>query len=179
MYSAKTSTILNYIERYNLTNTNTLVVKYTHDTRYSTDDEIITHNKRSYSKSNGLIVSAHDLANLDDYIFNNNIQVVGIDEFQFYQNPEYVLKWANSGINVYLSALDGDYKQVIFSNVSHIIPYCNTIKKLKSVCQDCKSFDGIYTYRTSNDINRVVIGGKESYMSLCRACHINKMMAID
>jgi thymidine kinase len=171
MYSGKSSSVINELERHNLADIKTLMIKYKFDTRYSMINEIITHNRRKYSEDQGLIQVTDDLSTLDTYILNNEIKVVGIDEFQFYKHPEYVIRWANDyKIKIYLAALDGDFQTQIFENVSFILPKCDYIKKLSAVCEKCKSKKGIVTRRTTNESARVIIGGKESYTALCRKC---------
>lgn len=171
MYSGKSSSIVSALERHNIADVKTLMIKYKFDTRYSDKNEVITHNKKIYSEDQGLIQATDDLSTLDDYIQKNEIKAIGIDEFQFYKHPEYVIKWANTDrIKIYLAALDGDFMTKIFENVSFILPKCDYIKKLNAVCEKCKSKKGIVTRRTTTDSARVLIGGKDIYTVLCRKC---------
>lgn len=177
MFSGKTSSVINELEKYNLAGISTLMIKYSKDIRYSDQNEIITHNNRLYSEKNGNIITLDDLKDASYFIYDmqNNIKAIGIDEFQFYKNHEVVNDWVKLGINIYLSALDGDYQAKIFENISYIIPYCDRIKKLHSICKKCKSFNGIFTSRTISNDQRVVIGGSELYTALCRVCATKKI----
>ena len=57
MFSGKSSQVINEIERYNIAEIKTLMVKYLNDNRYSSQNEIVTHGQRVYSEKNGLIKS--------------------------------------------------------------------------------------------------------------------------
>jgi thymidine kinase len=170
MFSGKTSSMLGDIERLNIANIKTLVIKFAGDVRYSEKNEIITHGKKEYTSKNGPIISTTDLADVDKIIENQEIHAIGIDEFQFYKNPQYAIKWANSGIKIFISALDGDYKSDIFLNVAMIFPACDSIKKLHAVCEKCKQLNAIATRRTTEDKDVFIVGGKEMYIPLCRKC---------
>lgn len=56
MFSGKSSSIINELEKYNLAQIKTLMVKYINDIRYSDKNEIITHNMRTYSQNNSSIM---------------------------------------------------------------------------------------------------------------------------
>lgn len=171
MFSGKTSAMLNDIEKANIAGLKTLVIKFKGDNRYCNDNEnkIVTHSKRDYSYST--IVSTSNLKDIDGVVQSENIDVIGIDEFQFMNNPEIVLNWLNEQRDIFISSLDGDYKQKVFENVSYIIPYCYDVVKLRAVCMKCHKRDSaIYSKRISDDQERVVIGGSDKYIAVCKDC---------
>lgn len=170
MFSGKTSEMLDEIDRADIAGLKTLVVKFLGDTRYcdSSESKIVTHSKREYS---GTIVSTANLSDLNDFIQRNDIKVIGIDEFQFMSSPQCIVDWASQDRDVYISALDGDYKQKIFDNVAYILPYSDEITKLRAVCMKCRKRDSaIFSWRISEEKERVVIGGSEKYIAICRHC---------
>ena len=52
-----------------------------------------------------------------------------------------------------------------------LIPICDNIKHLKSICNKCENVrDASFTLRTSNSTEQVSVGGNDSYMAVCRGC---------
>ena len=82
---------------------------------------------------------------------------------------------ANSGKIVIMSALNGTFEQTGFPCIMELIPLCEKVKKLSSICKLC-SANANYTYKTtpSNSKGFVQIGGAESYIPLCRECLLDK-----
>ncbi len=172
MFAGKTSAMINEIEKANIAGIKTLIIKYEGDNRYcpSTESKLITHNKKEYD---GKVLSAFNLCDIDDYITSAKIQVIGIDEYQFFDGEMYPVKWVNSGCDVYISALDGDYKQKIFENITYILPYCDEIIKLKAVCMKCfKRNSAIFSHRISQNTNRILVGANDEYLAICRNCYL-------
>lgn len=168
MFSGKTSRIIDNVKRATIAGLQTLVVTFVDDTRYSDPlREVCTHDKIAYK---GRIMSVRDLGDIPMPMINQ-VQVIAIDEFQFYKSPEVVIQWALAGKDIYLAALDGDYKTDIFENVAFILPKTNTVSKLHAVCMKCRDLQGgIFTSRLSNETERVVIGGSDKYLAVCRKC---------
>lgn len=78
---------------------------------------------------------------------------------------------ANSGKIVIMSALNSQYTQVSFPSIAELIPLCEKVKKLSSICKMC-SHTANFTFRTAKDSDKMddLIGGAEAYMPLCREC---------
>jgi len=105
-----------------------------------------------------------------------DFEVLGIDEGQFYSDiVEFSQMAANSGKIVIMSALNGTFEQTGFPCIMELIPLCEKVKKLSSICKLC-SANANYTYKTtpSNSKGFVQIGGAESYIPLCRECLLDK-----
>lgn len=170
MFSGKTSAMLDQIDKANIAGLRTLVVKYAGDNRYCDgENKIVTHSKREYNS--GRIISATDLAFVDQVVQDEDIEVIGIDEFQFLSYISHVIDWAAEGRDVYISALDGDYKKDIFKNVANILPYADEVVKLKAVCMKCHTRNSaIFSERLGDEKELIVIGGNDKYIAVCRNC---------
>ena len=70
-----------------------------------------------------------------------------------------------------MSALNSQYTQVTFPAIAELIPLCEKVKKLSSICKMC-SHNANFTFRTAKDSDKMddLIGGAEAYMPLCREC---------
>ena len=96
---------------------------------------------------------------------------IGIDEGQFFSDIEVAIKWADSGKKIVISALDGDFKRGIFGKVLNLIPFCDSVVKLKGICMMCHKKDSIFTTKTTTDATQLDIGGVEKYLAVCRDCY--------
>ena len=73
---------------------------------------------------------------------------------------------------VFICGLDGDFKRQKFGNLFDLIPYCDELIKLKSVCKICKN-QAIFSHRTSKESEQLVIGS-DNYLPLCRKCYMKE-----
>ena len=72
---------------------------------------------------------------------------------------------------VYICGLDGDFKRNKFGRLLDLVPYCDEIVKLSSLCAYCKNgTPGIFSHRITNETSQVVIG-TDNYVPLCRNCY--------
>ena len=73
-------------------------------------------------------------------------------------------------INVVVTGLDGDSNRDKFGQILDLIPYSTNCIKINACCVLC--MDGTpapFTYRKQSIASdQIMIGGNESYMSLCR-----------
>lgn len=79
---------------------------------------------------------------------------------------------ANNGKIVILSSLNGQFIQKPFPNIAMLIPLCEKVKKLSSICKLC-NHNANFTFRTAavdSADQDSLIGGAEAYIPLCREC---------
>jgi thymidine kinase len=100
--------------------------------------------------------------------------VIGLDEAQFYPDIDKAIEWVYSGKIVFISSLDGDYKRRPFEEVLKLISEADTVTKCYAYCRPCLD-KGIYTpapfsKRIVQSEERIVIGGIDSYIPVCRRC---------
>ncbi len=79
---------------------------------------------------------------------------------------------ANSGKIVFISALNANFKRESFETIIKIIPKCDSIIYLKSICGFCEDAnDASFTLRIVENKDEVLIGGIEAYKPCCRNCY--------
>jgi thymidine kinase len=98
--------------------------------------------------------------------------VILINEGQFFPDlEEFVKKLLLNGKKVYVCGLDGDFERKKFGQILDLIPLCDKVTKLTSLCSMCKNGTlGIFSKRiTSEQIQTVV--GCDNYIPVCRNCY--------
>lgn len=166
MYSGKTTLLLSRHERYLLGGKRCLIVKYGNDIRYHEDD-ICTHNKHSMKAIRTTL-----LENIDKLV--EKVDVVLIDEVQFYEDAmEFCDRWANQKKIVECYGLNGDFKREPFEQISLLIPKADHIRHLTAIDRKTGQ-DAPFTFRTNDDQQQEVIGGRELYVAVSR-CTYQKM----
>lgn len=91
-----------------------------------------------------------------------------INEAQFFPDLlEFIDKYESTkDIRVY--GLDGDYKRKPFGQILDIIPYCDTIEKLRGVCV-C-GFRSIHSKRVTEHKEQFLLD-ETAYVPACRICY--------
>jgi len=177
MYSGKSSALLRYFNRSLIANKRSILIKHSNDDRYD-KNYVCTHDNKKARvglSCNNLMKEALEVIDNYDNFF--------IDEGQFYDANirQFCDIVANKGKNVYISALNGDYCCEIFPNISKLIPIANKIVKLTAICMECRDNSASYTHlkvENKNSKNRIIVGGMEKYVSLCRMCY-NKLNSLN
>jgi len=182
MFSSKTSTLLEIYKKCKFCNISVSIINHSIDQRYhntmvSTHDKImapcIQANKLSEIWLNtGLDNSAVDN---DSYTLLQNSDVILINEGQFFSDLyEVVVDMLNKNKKVYICGLDGDFERKKFGSVLDLIPLCDKVTKLTSLCSLCKDgTPGIFSMRLTKEREQTVVGS-ENYIPVCRKCYTNK-----
>ncbi len=164
MFSGKTTELLRRVGRYQKIGKQALVINSKRDTRCG--DEIKTHNAQTHCA-----VKVEDLSDpiLKDNI--NRINVVAIDEAQFFTDLVPFVKWClySKHLHVIISGLDGDFQQNVFGEILQLIPHAETCIKLNALCVLCN--DGTpaqFSARIVKPLDQELVGGSESYQAVCR-----------
>lgn len=102
----------------------------------------------------------------NEYKFNH----IYINEAQFFPDLfDFVLEQLNtSGKNIYIYGLDGDFEQKKIGCILDLIPYCDTICKLNSICKKCNK-KAIFSKRIT-DSKEQYLPDVNSYIPVCRNC---------
>ena len=146
------------------------VINYAADNRYTTESMLSTHDKQMIPCI---------LANtLYDAISNNlelitTAETILINEGQFFPDIEEQVRVLveQSHKRVYICGLDGDFERKPIGRLLQLIPFCDEVVKLKSLCSICRDgTPGIFSFRTTREMDQVVIGSS-NYIPLCRKCY--------
>ncbi len=171
MFSGKTEELIRRLKRAILANQPVEIFKPDIDTRFS-EDKVVSHDANTIqsisvpSSSNILLLSA-------------NIEVVGIDEGQFFDKGlvEVCNKLADQGIRVIVAGLDMDFRGIPFGPMPDLMATAEYVTKVHAICMRCGNL-AHYSHRLTDTDELVLIGEKDSYEPLCRKCfnelHVNK-----
>lgn len=102
-----------------------------------------------------------------------NYRVILINEGQFFHDlVPFVKAQLQLKKQIYIAGLDGDFQQNVFGDMLHLIPLCDKVEKLSSLCGICKNGNpGIFSKRISREMTQMVVGGSEKYIPVCRICY--------
>lgn len=165
MFSGKTTRLVQHYKKYSYIGRKIAVINYADDTRYH-DSLLSTHDKIMIP-----CIFTRTLGAVKDVI--NDADVILINEGQFFTDIyEAVLEMVETQNKVvYICGLDGDFKRNKFGRLLDLVPHCDEIVKLSSLCAYCKNgTPGIFSHRISNETSQVVIG-VDNYVPLCRTCY--------
>ena len=98
-------------------------------------------------------------------------QVILINEAQFFNDlVPCVIDMLKQNKKVYIAGLDGDFQQKKFGTILDLIPLCDKVTKLSSLCSLCKNGEaGIFSMRLTQEKEQMLIGS-ENYIPVCRKC---------
>ncbi len=173
MFSGKTSYLLDIYKKCMFCNIPIAVINYADDTRYS-DSMLSTHDKQMIP-----CIRANTITDavLDNSEIIATAEVILINEGQFFPDIEEQVKVLveQNHKRVYICGLDGDFERKPIGKLLQLIPFCDEVIKLKSLCSLCRDgTPGVFSFRTSNEVDQVVIGSS-NYIPLCRNCYTNEM----
>lgn len=169
MFSGKTEELIRRIRRAKFANLKIEIFKPTIDTRYSEDD-VVSHDFHK--------IPCHAVKDPQEMLkVSDDVQVVGIDEAQFYDMTlvEVAQKLADRGIRVIIAGLDTDFLGKPFGPMPYLMAIAEEVRKVHAICVRCGNLAN-HSHRLSNSEELVVLGEKDAYEPLCRACY-NKAMA--
>ncbi|TVQ95199.1 MAG: thymidine kinase, partial [Bacteroidetes bacterium] len=137
------------------------------DVRYD-EEKVVSHDARE-------IMSTPVPASSNILLLANNVDVVGIDEAQFFDSelPNVCTQLADQGIRVIVAGLDMDFKGKPFGPIPNLLAVAEYITKVHAICVRCGSL-AHFSHRTIVSEKLVVLGEKESYEPLCRRCYANE-----
>ena len=183
MFSGKTSYLLDVYKKCKLCNIPIAVINHSSDNRYTNNNSLSTHDKLMVPCI--LTKSLMELWNYDkleenysekssDHMSIRNANVILINEGQFFDDLyPCVIDMLNEKKQVYICGLDGDFQRRKFGSILDLIPICDKVTKLNSLCGICKNgTPGIFSKRISNEKEQFLIGS-DNYLPVCRNCYEN------
>ncbi|WP_426672214.1 thymidine kinase [Mucilaginibacter sp. McL0603] len=163
MFSGKTEELIRRLRRAQIARLTVEIFKPRTDTRYD-ETAVVSHNSTSI-QSTPVDSSSAIL------LLGSDVQVVGIDEAQFFDDelPNVCTILANKGVRVIVAGLDMDFKGKPFGPMPKLMAIAESVTKVHAVCVKCGN-PALYSYRLVPDAGTILLGEKESYEPRCRAC---------
>jgi len=185
MYSGKTSRLVEIYKQYKFCNISVAVINHSIDNRYD-EDLLSTHDqvKIPCIKTEKLLDIWTDNIDLEqdislvprikDKFKVSTSSVILINEGQFFPDlEEFVKLLLVNDKKVYVCGLDGDFERKKFGQILDLIPLCDKITKLTSLCSICKDgTPGIFSKRLSFEKEQTLVGSS-NYIPVCRKCYDN------
>ena len=168
MFSGKTEELIRRLKRANFARQRVEIFKPSIDTRYS-EEEVVSHDHNSF-KSTPIDSSASIL------LFSSEIDVVGIDEAQFFDDGLVGVcnELAKRGVRVIVAGLDMDFKGIPFGPMPALCAVADEVTKVHAICVKCGNLAYV-SHRTVANDKRVLLGEKMEYEPLCRSCYLKAM----
>jgi thymidine kinase len=164
MFSGKTEELIRRLRRAQIARLTVEIFKPRTDTRFD-ETAVVSHNANSI-QSTPVDTSSAIL------LLGSDVQVVGIDEAQFFDDelPNVCTILANKGVRVIVAGLDMDFKGQPFGPMPKLMAIAESVTKVHAVCVICGN-PALYSYRLVPDAGTILLGEKESYEPRCRACY--------
>ena len=164
MFSGKTEELIRRLRRAQIARLTVEIFKPRTDTRFD-ETAVVSHNANSI-QSTPVDNSSAIL------LLGSDVQVVGIDEAQFFDDelPNVCNILANRGVRVIVAGLDMDFKGNPFGPMPRLMAIAESVTKVHAVCVKCGN-PALYSYRLVADAGTILLGEKESYEPRCRACY--------
>jgi thymidine kinase len=167
MFSGKSSYLLSSIRKYREIDWSIYIITSSFDKRYTNETRIVNHNQESCNADTA-VEKLSDVSTNKGYLES---KVVIIEEAQFYPDlVDFVLE----AVEVYdkhviVAGLDGDASRKPFGKLLDLIPYADSIVKLKALCKICNDgTEALFTSKKVHDEKVVDIGSSDKYEALCR-----------
>jgi thymidine kinase len=167
MFSGKTTELNRKAKRFRIISNNVLVINHSSDNRYGSASDTLSHDNCFSCPS----VPTNRLESLYKNPMFTNAKYVLINEAQFFPDLYDFCKKAvdTFGKHVSVFGLDGDFQRKPFGEILKIIPLANSVTKLTALCKVCgDGTPGLFTKRTTNQCEQVLVGGAECYQAVCR-----------
>ncbi len=163
MFSGKTEELIRRLTRARIAKQRVEIFKPAIDTRYD-EVNVVSHNENS-------INSTPVQSSTQILLYANNVDVVGIDEAQFFDDEliNVCNKLANSGIRVIIAGLDMDFSGKPFGPIPALMSTAEYVTKVHAICMECGNL-AHYSHRKTADEKLVMLGEMDSYEPLCREC---------
>ena len=171
MFSGKTEELIRRMKRAEFARQRVEIYKPLVDTRYSKED-VVSHD-------HNVIPSTPVDSSAEILLLSGDIDVVGIDEAQFFDNglADVCNELANRGVRVIVAGLDMDYLGKPFGPIPYLLAIADEVTKVHAICVRCGSLAYI-SHRLVHNDKRVLLGEKQEYEPLCRECY-NKAVAAE
>lgn len=163
MFSGKTEELIRRLRRAEFAHQKVEIFKPSIDVRYS-DEEVVSHNATT-------IRSTPVESPLNILLLASDVDVVGIDEAQFFDNSivDVCRTLAESGVRVIVAGLDMDYLGKPFGPMPQLMATAEYVTKVHAICVRCGNL-AHHSHRLAKNDALVMLGEKDTYEPICRHC---------
>ncbi len=165
MFSGKTEELLRRLKRAKIANQPVSIFKPTVDTRYD-KVQVVSHDKNA--------INSHPVKHSSEIpSLCTKGSTIGIDEAQFFDDGiiQIAQDLADKGHRVIIAGLDMDFKRQAFGPMAQLCAIADSVHKIHAICMDCGRLAN-YSYRLVGGEKQVMLGEKQEYNPLCRACYL-------
>ena len=164
MFSGKTEELIRRLRRSNYAGLKVEIFKPSLDNRYS-ETRVVSHDDKS------IVSTPVDNASAI-LLLAGDVDVVGIDEAQFFDNSiiEVCTTLADNGVRVVIAGLDMDFMGKPFGPMPALLAVAEYVTKVHAICMRCGNL-AQYSFRKSAEEQVVLLGEKNIYEPLCRNCY--------
>ena len=168
MFSGKTEELIRRLRRAKFARQRVEIYKPAIDKRYS-EEEVVSHD------SNAIMSTPID-SSAQILLLSSDIDVVGIDEAQFFDDGlvDVCNELANRGVRGIVAGLDMDYKGVPFGPIPALCAIADDVQKVHAICVKCGALAYV-SHRKVHGNKRVMLGEMQEYEPLCRDCYIKAL----
>ncbi|GGZ21649.1 thymidine kinase [Echinicola pacifica] len=163
MFSGKTEELIRRLNRAFIAKQKVEIFKPAIDTRYH-EQNVVSHNDTAIRSTPVQFAS-------DILLLAGDCDVVGIDEVQFFDHQ--VVHVANAlaiaGKRVIMAGLDMDFEGKPFGPMPQLLSIAEYVTKVHAICMKCGELAS-YSFRLSEDREKVMLGEKNTYEARCRKC---------
>lgn len=170
MFSGKTTWLTNLHKQCTYCNMRVVVVNFAGDTRYASvqDALLSTHDRTMIPCIMCSTIEELETQHAEEVAAAD---VLLVNEGQFFADIMRILSQVDAGKRVYICGLDGDFEKKRIGAFLDLIPHCDKVRKLTSLCSLCRNGkEAIFSFRTTSEMDQIVIGS-DNYIPLCRACY--------
>ncbi|WP_152285868.1 thymidine kinase [Flavicella marina] len=166
MFSGKTEELIRRLRRAKIAKQKVEIFKPTTDSRY--DPEMVVSHDANEIRSTP-VPAASNIR-----LLVNDVDVVGIDEAQFFDDEIVTVcnDLANRGIRVIVAGLDMDFEGKPFGPMPNLMATAEYVTKVHAVCTQTGNL-AHFSHRKTDDKKLVVLGETENYEPLSRKAFFN------
>ena len=164
MFSGKTEELIRRLKRAQFAKQKVEIFKPSIDTRYD-EESVVSHDEN-------VIRCTPVPSSANIRLLANDIDVVGIDEAQFFDDEivNVCNDLANRGVRVIVAGLDMDFKGNPFGPMPALMATAEYVTKVHAVCTKTGTL-AHYSHRKVSNDNLVLLGEVQEYEPLSRAAY--------
>lgn len=168
MFSGKTEELIRRLRRAQFAKQKVEIFKPVIDTRYS-DELVVSHDENEIRCTP--VPSSSNIR-----LLANGIEVVGIDEAQFFDEEIVTVcnDLANKGVRVIVAGLDMDFQGKPFGPMPALMATAEYVTKVHAVCTKTGNL-AHFSHRIIPDDRLVLLGEVSEYEPLSRAAYYREM----